>query len=140
MKNNFVCVIHGGAGNLRPPAKSNTKEWDRFQTREEELHAVLAVAYKILSEGGLATEAVCAAVEALENYPGFNAGKGAVLNADGVAELDASVMDGRTGAAGGVAGLTTIRNPIRAAEAVMIHSPHTLMAGKGARNLPRRMT
>jgi len=137
MKNNFVCVIHGGAGNLRPPAKSNTKDWDRYQAREEELHAVLSIAQKILSEGGLATEAVCAAVEALENYSGFNAGKGAVLNAEGVAELDASIMDGRTGAAGGVAGLTTIKNPIRAAEAVMVHSPHTLLAGKGAQSFAK---
>src|SRR5690606_12827824 len=51
---------------------------------------------------------------------------------DGRNELDASVMDGKTLAAGAVAGVTTIKNPISAAIAVMQKSEHVMMVGKGA--------
>jgi beta-aspartyl-peptidase (threonine type) len=62
----------------------------------------------------------------------FNAGKGSALAANGTAEMDASVMDGATGRAGGVSTVTTLRNPIRAAEAVLSHSPHAILCGPGA--------
>lgn len=68
----------------------------------------------------------------LWNSPLFNAGKGAVFTNDGRNELDASIMDGRTLMAGAVAGVTTVKNPIEAAHAVMTQSPHVLMVSKGA--------
>ena len=73
-----------------------------------------------------------AAVRVLEDSPLFNAGRGAAVNADGICELDAAVMVGRTLAAGAVAGLQHIRNPILLARAVMERSGHVMMFGAGA--------
>ena len=73
-----------------------------------------------------------AAVVVLEEAPQFNAGKGAVFNAKGGHELDAAIMEGHTRRAGAVAGVTTIRNPIKLARTVMEHSPHVMLAGAGA--------
>src|SRR4029453_11330091 len=61
-----------------------------------------------------------------------NCGRGAVFTADGRHELDAAIMDGRTLAAGAVAGVRRARNPIRVARAVMECSPHVLLVGEGA--------
>ena len=71
-------------------------------------------ATRVLARGGASLDAVIAAVRVLEDNPLFNAGRGAVLNRDGVAELDASLMDGRTLGAGAVTGLQHVRNPIDA--------------------------
>ena len=77
--------------------------------------------------GGDALDAVEAAARVLEDDPPFNAGRGSVLTADGMAELDAAIMDGRDRRAGAVAGLTTTRAPISAARAAMEQSPHVLL-------------
>ena len=86
----------------------------------------------MLSRGGSALDAVEAAVVALEESPRFNAGKGSVYTADGTHELDASIMEGHTRRAGAVAGLATVRNPVRLARAVMEDSPHVMLIGAGA--------
>ena len=86
----------------------------------------------MLTAGGSALDAVTAAVVVLEESPWFNAGKGAVFNAEGRHELDASIMEGHTRRAGAVAGVTTVRNPIRLARAVMEHSPHVMLVSDGA--------
>ena len=86
----------------------------------------------MLAGGGTSLDAVVAAVTVMEDSPLFNAGKGAVFTSEGSNEMDASVMDGRDGRAGAVAGVTTVRNPIDAARAVMDKSRHVLLAGRGA--------
>lgn len=91
----------------------------------------------VLRTGGTAVDAVVATIMVLEECPLFNAGKGAVFSWEGKNELDASIMDGATLKAGAVAGVTTIRNPIRAARAVMENSPHVLLSGKGAAEFAR---
>ena len=96
------------------------------------LREALDAGHAALAQGGSALDAVIAALVLLEDNPLFNAGRGAALNADGLCELDASIMDGRTLAAGAVAGLRHIRNPIRLARDVMERSPHVLMIGDGA--------
>jgi beta-aspartyl-peptidase (threonine type) len=88
--------------------------------------------YARLQGGGSSLDAVEAAIRVLEDSPLFNAGKGAVFTHAGTNELDASIMDGRTRAAGAVASVTTIKNPISAARAVMEKSKHVLLIGKGA--------
>lgn len=129
----FVLVIHGGAGTIL--RSQMTAE------REKEYRAGLDLALEtgrlILESGGTALDAVEAAVRVMEDNPLFNAGRGAVFTNDGRNELDAAIMEGRTLAAGAVAGVTTIRNPITAARAVMEKSPHVFMIGKGAEQFAR---
>lgn len=128
LKDKFVLVIHGGAGTILKSQMTPEKE----KAYQEALNKALETGYAILKEGGSAMDAVEAAVRTMEDNPLFNAGKGAVFTNEGKNELDAAIMDGKTLAAGSVAGVTTIRNPITAARAVMEKSPHVMMTGKGA--------
>jgi beta-aspartyl-peptidase (threonine type) len=96
------------------------------------LRAALDAGYAVLERGGSALDAVVAAVQPLEDNPLFNAGKGAVLNSEGFCEMDASIMEGRTLAAGAVAGVRHVKHPILLARAVMEQSPHVMCVGAGA--------
>jgi isoaspartyl peptidase/L-asparaginase-like protein (Ntn-hydrolase superfamily) len=102
------------------------------------LERALDAGYRVLARGGASLDAVSAAVAALEDDPLFNAGRGAVYNAAGKHELDASIMDGATLRAGAVAAVSRIRNPVLAARAVMQKSPHVLLVGKGAEQFARQ--
>ncbi|MEH3087323.1 MAG: isoaspartyl peptidase/L-asparaginase [Xylophilus ampelinus] len=128
-----VIAIHGGAGTLSRASISEAQ----VQEYRRALHDILQAASAVLAQGGGAMDAVCLAVSLLEDCPLFNAGHGAVFTADGTHELDAAVMDGRDLAAGAVAGVTTVRNPVEAARAVMRHGQHVLMAGTGAEAMAR---
>lgn len=121
-------VIHGGAGVIERSALSPQDEREIRASLDRALDAGNAV----LAKGGSALDAVVAAVVVMEESPQFNAGKGAVFNAEGKHELDASIMDGKTRKAGAIAGVGTVRNPIKLARAVMDHSPHVMLAGAGA--------
>jgi len=121
-------VIHAGAGVIERRALSAEDE----RAVRRDLDRALDAGHAVLRDGGSALDAVTASIVVLEESPWFNAGKGAVFNAAGGHELDASIMEGHTRRAGAVAGLTTVRNPIRLARAVMEHSPHVMMAGAGA--------
>jgi beta-aspartyl-peptidase (threonine type) len=121
-------VIHGGAGTMSRADLDADTERDIRAALERALDAGNA----ILRDGGEALDAVTAAIVVLEDDPHFNAGKGAVFNAEGVNELDASIMDGATARAGAVAGLHRVRNPIRLARAVMEKSKHVMLIGDGA--------
>ncbi|MCC6289171.1 MAG: isoaspartyl peptidase/L-asparaginase [Chitinophagaceae bacterium] len=127
-KPDIVLVVHGGAGTI---LKSQmTPELEKAYT--DGLTEALKKGYSILEKGGTSLDAVEAAVKLLEDNPLFNAGKGAVFTNEGKNELDASIMDGKTLAAGAVAGVTTVKNPIAAARAVMEKSNHVMMTGAGA--------
>jgi L-asparaginase / beta-aspartyl-peptidase len=121
-------AIHGGAGTLE--RKDMTAEKDAAYRAA--LQAALDAGRAVLAAGGTSLDAVTAAVRLLEEDPKFNAGKGAVYTWDAAHELDAAIMDGRTRAAGAVAGVTTVRNPVLLARKVMEDSPHVMLAGKGA--------
>lgn len=121
-------VIHGGAGTIL----RENMTLDLEQEYHEKLKEALYAGYKILNEGGTSEEAIITAIIIMENSPLFNAGKGAVFTADGTNEMDASIMNGATGAAGAVAGVTNIKNPILAAQAVKNNSVHVMMSGRGA--------
>ena len=125
---NYTLVIHGGAGNITP---ANLPP-DKAAQFEAKLTEVLRHGDSILKAGGTSLDAVEACVRMMEDCPLFNAGKGAVFNAEGKNEMDAAIMDGKSGKAGTVAGVTTIRNPISAARAVMEKTDHVLLSGKGA--------
>src|ERR1700683_4352422 len=92
----------------------------------------LDAGYAVLEHGGSSLEAVTAAVRLMEDDPQFNAGRGAVLNHEGFAELDAAIMDGGSGRAGAVAGVRHVKNPVELARLVMEKSPHVLVIGEGA--------
>ncbi|QSX76628.1 isoaspartyl peptidase/L-asparaginase [Lysobacter arenosi] len=121
-------VIHGGAGFV---PKDSITEAER-RAYHAALNRALDAGNAVLKRGGSALDAVTAVVVVLEDAPQFNAGKGAVFNAKGGHELDAAIMEGHTRRAGSVAGVTTIKNPIKLARTVMEHSPHVMLAGAGA--------
>ena len=99
---------------------------------KEKLKEAISIGYQILKDGGSSLDAVEQTILILENSLLFNAGKGAVFTHEMKNELDASIMDGSNLNAGAVAGVTVIKNPIKAARAVMEKSEHVLLAGKGA--------
>ncbi|MBE0639969.1 MAG: isoaspartyl peptidase/L-asparaginase, partial [Bacteroidales bacterium] len=124
----WAIVVHGGAGFMNPENLTEEKQAEY----NERLAAALLAGGEILENGGSGLDAVEAAIRLLEDCPLFNAGRGAVFNADGVNELDASIMDGKTLNAGAVANVTTIKNPISAARKVMDKSPHVMLIKQGA--------
>ena len=124
----YIVVIHGGAGTILK--KDMPPELE--QQYKEKLKEALYKAYEKLQQGRTAVEAVESAIVILEDSPLFNAGKGAVFTNNGRNELDASIMYGKDKTAGAIAGVTTIKNPIKAAIAVMQKSEHVMLIGKGA--------
>lgn len=123
-----VIAVHGGAGSIQRDSMTPDEE-GRYRAV---IARALNAGHQILAGGGASLDAICAAVQVFEDDPLFNAGKGAVLTHDGKIELDAAIMDGKTGKAGAVAGVSTIRNPVMAARAVMERTEHVLLSGAGA--------
>jgi len=117
----YSLMIHGGAGAIHNP--------ERF---EPSLRRIVLAGSQLLEQGGTARDAVSLCVRLLEDDPLYNAGFGSVLNAEGHAECDAAIMDGRGLAAGAVAGVGRIKNPVLAARAVMEKSRHVFLIGTGA--------
>ncbi len=128
MNNPFSIAIHGGAGTILREQMSGSLQ----QAILSDLESAVKAGHQILSSGGAALDAVVAAVKVLEDSPHFNAGKGSVLTNDEMVEMDASVMDGKNLAAGAVAGVRHIKNPIQLARDVMQNSNHVLLVGEGA--------
>jgi L-asparaginase / beta-aspartyl-peptidase len=124
----IAIAIHGGCGVM---AKDEMSEAEWVDARAD-LAKALRAGWRILKERGRALDAVQAAVKVMEDSPHFNAGHGAALNAAGEHELDASIMDGATLAAGAVAGARRIRNPIEGARAVMASEEFVMLLGPAA--------
>jgi len=124
----WAIVIHGGAGKINPDDFTAEKE----KACRETLSRALETGGNIMEKGGSSLDVVEAAIRILEDSPLFNAGKGAVFNADGKNEMDAAIMDGKTMKAGTIANVTTIKNPISAARKVMENSPHVMLIKEGA--------
>jgi L-asparaginase / beta-aspartyl-peptidase len=124
----LALAIHGGAGAAPRPPRAIFP----VQRYREGLGAALEAGYRVLACGGASLDAVACAVRALEDDPAFNAGRGAALTRAGLAELDASIMEGRSQRAGAVAAVRHVRNPIDLARRVMEKSRHVLLVGAGA--------
>ncbi len=118
----IAIVVHGGAGNV-------PQDPERMRSGAA---AAVEAGHAVLEAGGSALDAVEAAIVVLEDDPEFNAGRGAALTEYGRVELDASVMDGTSRAAGAVAAVRGVRNPVRAARAVMAEGRHVLLVGQPA--------
>jgi L-asparaginase / beta-aspartyl-peptidase len=128
---NFVLVVHGGAGSY------NKMPADALEARRATMAKAMDAGYKILSAGGASLDAVEATLRVLEDSGQFDAGRGAYYNREGVPELDAAIMDGRTLSAGAVASVQHIANPISLARLVMDKTPHVLLVGRGAEDFAR---
>lgn len=124
----YALAIHGGAGALGAAARDRTHQAALCAA----LTAALRAGEHILQADGTALDAVEAAVVALEDDALFNAGRGAVLAADGSVELDAAIMEGTTLRAGAVALVRHTRNPVRLARCVLEKLPHVMLAGEAA--------
>ena len=130
----FTIAIHGGSGTILKSSMSPELEAAYLQG----LNDALEEGYKTLASGGEALQAVRAAVIVLENNILFNAGRGSVFTKTGTHEMDASIMDGKNLAAGAVAAVANIKNPVELAYAVMKNSEHVLMSGRGAEMFARQ--
>jgi beta-aspartyl-peptidase (threonine type) len=129
-----VLVVHGGAG--AEPKNKLTPDLEKKY--RDGLEKALQAGHAALQRpGGTSLDAVEAAIVVLEDDPTFNAGRGAVFNREGRNELNASIMDGQTRKAGAVAGISRIKNPIRAARAVMDKTSHVFLIGEGAERFAR---
>ena len=128
----YAIAIHGGAGKV-----PSTEEWR--SARAETLRNTLKSGSEMLQQGGASLDVVETVIRMLEDSPYFNAGKGAVFNQAGTHELDASIMDGRTRACGGVGGVRTIRHPISLARLVMTETKHVLLVTDGAERFADQM-
>lgn len=132
--NSIVIAVHGGAGTILKSMLTPELELRYLGGLQQALDR----GYKIIASGGTALDAVEQAVIALEDFELFNAGKGAVFTNDGIHELDASIMDGATLEAGAVSGVQGVKNPIRLAKEIMLHSEHVMLTGQGAQDFARK--
>jgi len=133
MTNPWKLVIHGGAGAMRPAHGDP----DHERRARQGLRDALDAGAEVLGKGGSSVDAVEAAVRILEDDPCFNAGRGSTLNAEGVVELDAAIMDGSSRRAGAVAGVRSTRAPISLARVLMERGPHVLLSYEGADRMAR---
>lgn len=129
----YVIAVHGGAGTI------SSSDPESEAPYHQGLQAALAAGAAVLEGGGSALDAVQAAVESLEDCPLFNAGRGSVYTADARHEMDAALMEGSHLAAGAVAGVHHVRNPVALARSVMASSGHVLMVGAGAECFAQQM-
>lgn len=133
-QNKYALVIHGGAGVMNKDKMTAEMQANYI----EKLNEALSHGEKTLKEGKSASEVVVEVIKILEDSPLFNAGKGAVFTHDGINELDASIMEGKTLNAGAVAGVRDIKNPITAALEVMNNSVHVFLSGDGASKFAKK--
>lgn len=131
----YTIAIHGGAGVVDRNTLSSAEERLYLEGLEEALNS----GFRLLEMGESALDAVESAVIALENNLLFNAGKGSVFNSDGIHEMEASIMWGKTLDAGAVCGLRNIKNPIHLARLAMEKSPHVFLNGTGAEAFAREL-
>ncbi len=123
---NFVLVAHSGAGDY---SKMTPQVID---ARRDGMLKAIRAGYAILARGGASLDAVEATIRVMEDSGLYDAGRGAYYTQEGVPEMDAAIMDGRTLQAGSVAALKHIANPIHLARLVMEKTPHVLLVADGA--------
>jgi beta-aspartyl-peptidase (threonine type) len=128
---NFVLVVHGGAGDYSKQSP------EQMEARRAAMTRAMEAGRQILARGGRSLEAVEATLRLMEDSGAFDAGRGGYYTREGVPELDAAIMDGRTLAAGAVASVKHIANPISLARMVMERTKHVLLVGSGAEDFAK---
>lgn len=129
----FAIAVHGGAGPDSDHIRNNQEGYKKG------IKEALEAGYAVLAENGSALDAVEAAVNALENNPLFNAGRGAAINAKAQVEMCASIMDGSNGKSGAVAVIRNVKNPVTLARAVMERTNHVYLASYGALDFAKKI-
>src|ERR1700722_19193694 len=124
--NNFVLVAHSGAGDYSKMSPQT------IEALRQGMGKAIRAGYAILARGGTSMDAVEATIRVMEDSGLYDAGRGAYYTKEGVPEMDAAIMDGRTLQAGSVAALKHIANPIHLARLVMEKTPHVLLVADGA--------
>src|SRR5258706_9499620 len=132
----IALAIHGGAGTILRSQMTPALEAEY----RSGLETALKIGWTILEKGDSSIDVVEATVCSLEDFPLFNAGRGAVFTHDGDQEMDASIMDGRRLKAGAVASVKNIKNPVSLARLVMERTEHILLAGYGANEFAEQMS
>jgi len=122
----FVLLAHSGAGNYSHMTPQT------IEARRDGMVKAIRAGYAILARGGSSMDAVEATIRVMEDSGLYDAGRGAYYTQDGVPEMDAAIMDGRTLQAGSVAAVKHIANPIHLARLVMEKTPHVLLVADGA--------
>jgi beta-aspartyl-peptidase (threonine type) len=117
----FQLLIHGGAGQIL-----------QKEDYTESIATILSAGRSLLADGAPAISVVERCVQLLEDDPLFNAGRGSVLNSKGGIEMDAAIMEGNLLAAGSVAGIWGVKNPVSLARRVMEETEHVMLIGEGA--------
>ena len=130
---NFGLIVHGGAGSF-----SGLDE-NTLNSYKSGIDQALAAGYEVLEQGGSSLDAVTSAVIILEDLPLFNAGKGSVYTEIDTQEMDSSIMDGKSGKGGAVAGVSKVKNPIALARKVMEETEHVMLIGKGAEKFAKEV-
>ncbi|HQQ94882.1 MAG TPA: isoaspartyl peptidase/L-asparaginase [Bacteroidia bacterium] len=133
--NKYALALHGGAGTILKSTMTSEKE----SAYKKGLQDAMSAGENILLKGGSSLDAVEAVICALEDNTLFNAGRGSVFTNEGKHEMDASLMDGSNLMAGAVAGIRNVKNPVRLAKQVMLHSEHVFLAGQGATEFAHKM-
>lgn len=124
-----VVAVHGGAGRWRISSEEESRV-------RKALADAVSAGLTALARGN-ALDAVVEAVVVLEDSGVFNAGVGSSYTISGRVQMDAGVMDGRTGRAGAVASVEDVKNPVKLARYVLENTEHVLVVGEGARELAR---
>ena len=127
MSTHYSLMIHGGAGALQHIRSEGSE--DAFS---RSIYGVLEQGRQALQDGKSSLDVVESCVSLLEDDPLYNAGRGSVLNEQGEVEMDAAIMDGKDLAAGAVAGIKNIKNPISLSRLVLNKSEHVMLVGHGA--------
>jgi L-asparaginase / beta-aspartyl-peptidase len=125
-----VLVVHGGVDDAGPGQLSAQDE----AAVRAGITRALTAGYVVLTRGGSSLDAVEAALRTFEDDTSgeFDAGRGAVVDTEGIAQLDAAIMDGQTLKAGSVAAVEHIAHPISLARLVMERTHHVMLVGDGA--------
>jgi beta-aspartyl-peptidase (threonine type) len=123
-------IVHGGA-------------WDwpdeQDEPKAKAIKKALQIGWDILQRGGTALDAVEKAINWLEDDPLFDAGTGSHLNAEGIVEMDAIIIDAEKRNFGAVAGVSRVRYPISLARLVLEETEHNFFVGSNADTLAARL-
>lgn len=99
----------------------------------------MEIGWKILAKGGSALDAVEKAANIIElDAEGMGVGFGGLPNENGIVQLDASIMDGKTYSAGSVACLENVKTPCSVARIVMEKTDHVMLVGRDAWEFARK--